>query len=77
MRINSGYTRSCSISLSFSEGTRLRGGGRKMCLSALEVTTIFFLLKHTKGSREAAFDDLCILADVSGDHAPSGISVPG
>ena len=27
----------------------------------------FFLLKHTKGSREAAFDDLCILADVSED----------
>jgi len=26
----------------------------------------FFLLKHTKGSREAAFDDLCILAT----HAP-------
>ncbi len=25
----------------------------------------FFLLKHTKGSREAAFDDLCILSDVS------------
>ena len=53
------------------------GACRKMCLSAIEVTTIFFLLKHTKGSREAAFDDLCILADVSGGHAPSGISVPG
>ena len=42
-----------------------------------QIYLTFFLLKHTKGSREAAFDDLCILADVSGGHAPSGISVPG
>ena len=27
----------------------------------------FFLLKHTKGSPEAAFDDLCILGDESNE----------
>lgn len=30
-----------------------------------QIYLTFFLLKHIKGSREAAFDDLCILADVS------------
>ena len=42
-----------------------------------QIYLTFFLLKHIKGSREAAFDDLCILADVSEGHAPSGIPVPG
>ena len=46
MKINSGYARSCSISLSFSEGTRSRGVPKAT--------------KTTKGSREAAFDDLSI-----------------
>ena len=76
MRINSGYARSCSISLSFSEGTRLRGVPKNVFVSHRRYYN-FFLLRHIKGSREAAFDDLCILADVSGGHAPSGISVPG